>query len=56
MAKEFDVVQMRDGRIGTIIDILDEKAFILDVFDERGFTDEWPTAFFADIEKILYHA
>ncbi len=46
MAKEFDVVQMRDGRIGTIID----------VFDERGSTDEWPTAFFADIEKILYHA
>ena len=25
MAKEFDVVHMRDGRIGTIIDILDEN-------------------------------
>ncbi len=54
MAKEFDIVQMKDGRIGTIIDILNEEAFILDITDKAGRTIDWPIVLFSDIERVLY--
>lgn len=54
MANKFDVVRLRDGRIGKISDVLNEETFILDVVDETGRTPERPTVLFFDIEKVLY--
>ncbi len=54
MVKEFDIVQMKDGRIGTVLDILNEEAFILDITDKEGHTIDWPIVLFSDIEKVLY--
>lgn len=54
MVKEFDVMQMKDGRVGAVLDILNHEFFILDVVDEAGNTVDWPTERLSNIEKILY--
>lgn len=56
MVKEFDVVQMKDGRVGAVLDILNNEFFILDIVDKSGNTIDWPTERLSDIEKILYLA
>lgn len=55
--KELDVVQLKDGRIGTILDLYDDgNVFYIEFADEFGQTIEMDFFHLEDIEKITYVA
>lgn len=55
--KELDVVQLKDGRSGTILDLYDDgNVFYIEFSDEFGQTIEMDFFHLEDIEKITYVA
>jgi len=53
--KELDVVELKDGREGTILQVYDAgKYFLIEIADDKGITIELPTISIDDIQKITY--
>lgn len=55
--KELDVVRMKDGRSGTILEIFnDGEAYMIEISDDFGRTIDTPIVQKAEIENITYSA
>lgn len=55
--KEFDVVRLKDGRIGAILDFYDGgKVFMMDVVDKDGKTLDTPFVNVEDVDEVIYTA
>lgn len=56
-AKELDVVQLKDGRTATVLEVFDSgAAFLVEVADENGKALDMPTVTPDDIEKVVWTA
>lgn len=56
-AKELDVVQLKDGRTATVLEVFDSgAAFLVEVADENGKALDMPTVASDDIEKVVWTA
>ncbi len=55
--KEMDVVLLKDGREGTILEVYDQgKAYLVEISDEKGKAIDLPTIPKEEIEKTVYVA
>ncbi len=55
--KEFDCVQLKDGRIGTVLEVFDSgKAFMVEISDSDGRAIDTPIVYREDIVKVTYSA
>lgn len=55
--KVFDVVLLKDGRQGTILEVYEQgKAYLIEIADEQGRTLDLPTIQKNEIEKVVYVA
>ena len=55
--KQFDCVQLKDGRIGTVVEIFDNgKAFMVEFADDDGVTLDMPIVESDEITKVTYTA
>lgn len=53
--KELDVVRLKDGREGTILDFYDNgKVFMMEISDKDGKTIDTPFVKVEDVEKVIY--
>lgn len=56
-AKQFDVVRLRDGRSGTILDFYEDgKSVMLEIADKDGRTLELPVVSTDEILEIVFIA
>ena len=54
--RELDVVQLRDGRKGTVVERYEDgTALLLEICDSMGRTLEMPLVKSAEVERVLYH-
>ena len=52
---ELDVVKLKDGRLGTVIEVLKTgEIFLVEIVDERGRTQEMPTIKADEIEQVTW--
>lgn len=50
-----DVVELNDGRIGTILELFDsDKEYMIEISDDEGKTIDTPIVSMSDINKIVY--
>lgn len=53
--KILDVVELIDGRIGTILESFDtDNGYMIEISDEEGKTIDTPIVSISDINKIIY--
>lgn len=53
--KALDVVCLKDGRIGTILDVCEQdRVFLVEIADEQGKTTDMPTVTAEDIECVTW--
>lgn len=54
---ELDVVRLKDGRKGTVLEIYDGgKSFLVEFTDEYGRTVDMPIVYPEQIEKVVFNA
>lgn len=54
-AKELDVVEMKDGTVGTILEIFgDHEGIMLEITGKKGETIDTPIVYRKNIKKIIY--
>ena len=57
MAKELDIVHLKDGRTATVLEVYDAgQAYLVEVVDENGKTLDMPTVAADDIERVVWEA
>ena len=57
MPKELDIVLLKDGRKGTVLEkYKQDKTFLIEIADASGKTMETPLITIDDIQKIIYVA
>ena len=57
MAKELDIVRLKDGRTATVLEVFKNgEAYLVEVTDEAGKTVDMPTVKSDDIEKVVWEA
>lgn len=57
MPKELDIVLLKDGRKGTVLEQYEKgTSFLLEIADSEGKTLETPIIEISEIEKIIYVA
>lgn len=55
IAKELDIVRLKDGRTATVLEVFDSgKAYLVEMADENGKTLDTPTVAPDDIEKVVW--
>lgn len=55
--KELDVVRLKDGREGTILDFYDDgKVFMMEITDKKGRTLDTPFINLEEVEEVIYTA
>lgn len=55
--KELDVVRLKDGRQGTILEVYEcGKAYLVEIADGMGKTIDTPTVEREDIQELVYTA
>ena len=55
--KQFDCVQLKDGRIGTVVEIFDNgKAFMVEFADDVGVTLDMPIVESDEFANVTYTA
>lgn len=55
--KEYDVVRLKDGREGVVLEILESgSVFLLEICSDHGKTLDMPFVKKEDIEKIVFSA
>lgn len=52
---ELDVVKLKNGESGTVLEIFNENAFMIEISDEKGQTISMPVVKADDIAEITYH-
>ena len=53
--KILDVIELIDGRIGTILESFDtDNGYMIEISDEEGKTIDTPIVSISDINKIIY--
>lgn len=53
--KELDVVRLKDGREGTILDFYDDgKVFMMEITDKKGRTLDTPFINVEEVEEVIY--
>lgn len=53
--KELDVVQLKDGRTATVLEVFKSgEAYLVEVTDEQGKTLDMPTVVHDDIERVVW--
>ena len=53
--KELDVVELKDGRTATVLEVFDSgKAFLVEVTDSKGKTLDMPTVEINDIARVTW--
>ncbi len=48
-----DVVQLKDGRSGTVVEVFPD-AYMIEIADTNGYTKDLPCVKKQDIEKIIW--
>lgn len=57
MAKMLDVVKLRDGRVGTILEVYDEgQKYMIEITDRAGKTVDTPIVSNGDVVAVEYSA
>ena len=52
---ELDVVKLKDGRSGTVLEVLEAgEIFLVEIVDGRGRTQEMPTVKADEIEQVTW--
>lgn len=51
---EFDIVLLKDGREGTVIDMLKDGAMMLDISDSKGQVIDMPIITADDVQEVTY--
>ena len=52
---ELDVVKLKDGRMGTVLEVLETgELFLIEIADERGKTQDMPTVKADEIEQVTW--
>ena len=55
IVKELDVVELKDGREATVLEVCDEgKAFLVEIVDDDGKTLEMPIIKAEDIVRTIW--
>ena len=55
--KELDVVRLKEGRIGAILDFYDDgKVFMMEITDKKGRTLDTPFVNVEDVDEVIYTA
>jgi len=55
LIKDLDVVLLKDGREGTILEMFDEgKAYMIEITNSEGKTVDTPVIEAEEIEKVIY--
>lgn len=55
--KEFDIVLLKDGRQGTVLEVYEQgQAYLIEITDDMGKTIETPTIGKEDIKETVYTA
>ncbi len=53
--QELDVVRLKDGREGTIVEVFSGgSAYMVEFCDGKGRTIDLPVVKYTDIEKVIY--